>query len=82
MLTASLKELEIKYIKYYDSYNTGYNSTKGGDTSRKECKSINVYNENGDLLASFSSVIEASDYYKISKSVIYQCCGRSTMYSL
>lgn len=71
MLTASLKELEIKYIKYYDSYNTGYNSTKGGDTSRKECKSINVYNENGDLLTSFSSAIEASDYYKISKSVIY-----------
>ena len=82
MLTASLKELEIKYIKYYDSYNTGYNSTKGGDTSRKECKSINVYNENGDLLTSFSSAIEASDYYKISKSVIYQCCGRFTMYSL
>lgn len=40
MLTASLKELEIKYIKYYDSYNTGYNSTKGDDTSRKECKCL------------------------------------------
>lgn len=45
-------------------------------------KNVNVYNENGDLLTSFSSAIEASDYYKISKSVIYQCCGRFTMYSL
>lgn len=77
-----LKELEIKYIKYYNSYNKGYNSTKGGDTSRKECKGIDVYNEEGILLTSFSNAKEASDYYGISKSTIYQCCGRFTTYSL
>ena len=77
-----LKELEIKYIKHYNSYNKGYNSTKGGDTSRKECKGIDVYNEEGILLTSFSNAKEASDYYGISKSTIYQCCGRFTTYSL
>jgi hypothetical protein len=31
-LTKLLNELEIKYIKQYDSFNNGYNLTLGGDS--------------------------------------------------
>lgn len=79
-LTQKLKDLEIKYINYYDSYKNGYNMTKGGDTSRKECKSINVYNDKGKIINTFDNVSEASAYYNISKSAIWQCCGKFSYY--
>lgn len=75
-----LNELEIKYIKQFDSYHSGYNSTKGGDNSRKECKPITSYNESGEKLKEFESVVEASEYYNISKDKIWTNCGRFSQY--
>ena len=81
-LIATLKKLEIKYIKKYNSYKEGYNSTLGGDYSGVQCKEVNVYDDNGNLLNSFETVAEASEYYKISKGTIWSQCGGFSLYTM
>lgn len=66
---------EIYYIDLFDSYNNGYNMTRGGDASRKKTKSINVYDKNGHLLDTFSNITDVVHKYKISKSSIWENCG-------
>lgn len=75
-----LNSLEIKYISMFDSYKNGYNSTLGGDSSRKEYKIIVSYSEIGEKLHEFETVHDASKYYNISKRKIWENCNRDTYY--
>lgn len=76
-----LKNLEIKYVKLYDSYNSGYNSTPGGDNSRTVIKSVDIYTEDGILLGTFDSRTDAAEYLEISKSAIIKCCSGKQKFS-
>ena len=72
-----LNKLEKLYIKKFDTYNNGYNSTIGGD-SIGECnmKSIDLYSIDGAYIESFDSMIEASKKYNIhSTDIHYNCKG-------
>lgn len=81
-LRKELDKLEIHYIKLYDSYHNGYNSTEGGDTSKIEQKRVVSYTEYGDILRNFDNVNEASAYYNIKKEIIWTICGRFQYYTL
>lgn len=76
-----LKNLETKYIKLYNSYTSGYNSTPGGDNSRTVIKPVDVYTEDGILLNTFDSRVDAADYYGVSKSSIMKCCSGKQKFS-
>lgn len=80
-LIRHLKQLEIEYIKKYDSKRNGYNSTNGGDYSRIECKKIKVYSDSGELLNIYNDVTEASIQLNISKNIIWLVCGRFSSYT-
>ena len=49
----TLEEMEIKYIKYYNTYKHGYNATLGGDGARylhlNECEIVELY-KNGETI--------------------------------
>lgn len=72
-----LNNLEIKYIKQYDSFKNGYNSTKGGNSFSREFKEVIAYNELGNKIKTFESVNDASEYYKTEIYKIRSCCERS-----
>lgn len=79
-LQSDLNTLEIKYIKQFNSFNSGYNSTKGGDSTTKDYREIDVYDEVGNKIKEFESVCDASEYYKISKERIWTNCSRFSNY--
>lgn len=79
-LEKMLNKLEGYYIQYYDSFKNGYNSTLGGETSPIIPKQLSAYLDNGDLLNTFNSAREASEFYNISKNSIYLCCGKICKY--
>lgn len=76
-----LRKLEIKYIELYSSYSSGYNSTPGGDNSRTVIKSVDVYTEDGVLLNTFNSRVDAAEYLGISKSSVMKCCSGKQKFS-
>lgn len=80
-LQCKLDDLEVKYIQEYDSYNNGYNSTLGGEHSAITPKKLSSYTDSGELLLKFNNVEEASCFYNISKSVIWNNCGRFSLYT-
>lgn len=53
----NLNDREIYWISYYNTYNNGYNSTKGGQIGNKEFKNLDVF-----------SII---DLYNMGKSLRY-----------
>lgn len=66
--SSELKEKEKYWIKYYNSYNDGYNATLGGDG---QCKYdydeiVNFYLQNGN------SLIKTCSHFKIYDQVVYQ----------
>lgn len=81
-LEDQLNQLEKFYIKQYDSYVNGYNSTPGGEQSFRVANEINVYNEGGLLLGTYSSVQEVSQIYGISTSVIHSICNRNSLFTI
>lgn len=73
-LIEQLKALEIHYVNKYDSYHNGYNSTKGGDEMTTNSKPVDVYSEDGELIASFDSRLDVSLYYGISQDCVCAVC--------
>lgn len=59
-LKSKLNPLEIKYIQEYDSYNSGYNNTLGGDHVGHKARSILEYDLQGNLLHKYNSYREIS----------------------
>lgn len=62
-----LNTREIYWIKYFDSYNNGYNATLGGDGSMKT-----DYDLIAELYSQGKSGIEISKELKISKATVYR----------
>lgn len=77
-LRESLDELESFYIKKYDTYNNGYNSTYGGsgvicDTNNKK---VLVFNELGEFIEECESRVVAASKYSVLPTSVSDCCNR------
>lgn len=70
-----LKQLEVKYISLFDSYNSGYNSTIGGDDSSLTKREVNVFLKDGTKINQFESIQDAADYYNVSRNSVGKCCN-------
>lgn len=85
-LVNKLNELEIYYIKYYNSIvPNGYNITKGGyNSSIRLQKSVTSYFYNGEIDKVFESASEASRFYskneKSDATHIIRCCNGESNY--
>lgn len=75
-----LNEREIYWIKQYDSYNNGYNSTTGGQLKLKNNKTKKViqYDLEGNFKAIFNSSEEAAKEVNVDVSYIRQACNPNT----
>lgn len=62
-LKTKLNELEIYYIKKYDTYNNGYNSTKGGN------ESYNPSQETKSLISSKMAEYHSLNHHHVKKEV-------------
>ena len=61
-----LDEREIYWISYYDTLNTGYNLTKGGQNPVELCKKkVSMYDLDGNYIRSFDSITEAVESIKV-----------------
>lgn len=68
---------EIYWIKYYDTYNLGYNLTKGGNNGEHmgvEVLQIDINNYN--IINSFLSIADAARETSTDASQISRCCYR------
>ena len=67
-----LNEREVYWIEYYDTYNNGYNETKGGDNISNRVKTpIKAYDINGNYIKTYESLHEAARENNCSVSQIY-----------
>lgn len=78
-LAIILDSMERHYIKKYDSYKNGYNSTPGGKSfkERKTHSKINKiaqFSSNGELIATWPSAKEIERSLNISSIKITQSC--------
>lgn len=75
-LKEKLNELEIYYIKSYKSANSlyGYNISIGGQNNNSCCKKISQYDSNGNLIRTWDSITDVSEYYGVTVSSISACC--------
>lgn len=71
---AEVFEKETKYIALFNSYDNGYNLTRGGDKGGSEqvCKPVYVYDLNGQYVCSFYSKAEAER--SLNCHSIKECC--------
>lgn len=76
-----LIDLDIKekhWIGYYNSFNDGYNETSGGRNARllydTKSKQICQYTIDGELLAIYKSISQASNISKVKEGNIRKCC--------
>ena len=68
---AELDEKEIYYISLYDSYNKGYNSTKGGKSGTKELKlDIEQQNDCIELYKLGFSLRDIAKEYNVDKATV------------
>lgn len=69
-----LGEREIYWIDFFDTYNNGYNATRGGDGvwTRK----IEQYTLSGELINTYNTITEAKNYTGISESVLRGVCQK------
>lgn len=81
ILEEQLNKWETFYIKYYDTVNTGYNLSNGGDhykmseetkhrlskSKQASKKPVNQYDDEGNLIASYESLKEATIKFTSSK---------------
>lgn len=77
-LSKLLDQREIYWIKYYDSFNNGYNLTPGGQggIGFVQCKAVKVFKENGEFIDIYDSIKEAAKAFNIDNSGITKCCKR------
>lgn len=75
-----LNESEIKYIKQYNSFYNGYNSTLGGSKGgglrgKLNSQSIKIkqYTEDGEFLKEWDSIADAARYYNTFDTCIIDC---------
>lgn len=81
-LIKSLDVLEITYIEECDSYNNGYNSTRGGHapllgkTGKENSKSIKIlqYTTDGEFVREWDSIADACREYNCQDTCIIHCC--------
>lgn len=80
-LLESLNQLEQYYIQKYDSYNNGYNSTKGGKgvISHTIQRKVIVFNELGEYIDTCNSRVNASKKYDVMATSISDCCTRTIL---
>jgi len=71
-----LAEKEKKYILQYNSKEQGYNSDAGGGFK----KVVYQFNEDGNLIASFSSLKEIETMFNYDKRRISNACTTATFY--
>lgn len=76
VLKELLNILEIEYVSKYDSFTNGYNSTKGGDGCSRVCRSVDVYNESGNLIETYESASVASNALEVTVPTIRTICNR------
>lgn len=77
-----LNEREKYWITFYDSYNNGYNMTKGGqdNVTSYVAKKVIQYSLQGDFIKIYSSVAEASQKLNIPAPNLYLACNSNTTY--
>ena len=75
-LIDELKSLEISYVKKFDTFDNGYNSTPGGDLTFKGYpKTIDMYNEDGELLDT-GTIGSLAAKYDLDASAVCKVCNR------
>lgn len=69
---AKLSEREIYWIEQYDSYNQGYNMTKGGESNRGETNGRSLLTEEmvEDIRMAYNNHIRFKDVYEKYKDII------------
>lgn len=84
ILSQKLNELEIYYIKKYNTLVPGgYNLTKGGTEGAELYKrKIDEYDLNGNFIQTHNSIIEASEYAGSNyNTAIFKCCAGKCTYA-
>lgn len=78
-LPEELDEKEIYYIQLYDSYNNGYNATKGGKSGANHpSKSVQQFDLDGNFIKEFPSMSLAAEEVGISPNILTKCCQGKT----
>lgn len=76
----NLNEREKYWIKYYDSFNNGYNMTPGGQTyGNNKVSAVYQYSLEGKFLQKYDSVREAAEKYNIPVHNIYSALSRNNI---
>lgn len=80
-LSNCLDILEIKYIKVYDSFLNGYNSTTGGSaTYTAQCRKVTIYDIDGNIIKRCNSCNEVANYLGIKESMVRDIVVRRQEY--
>lgn len=69
-----LNDREIYWIEYFDSYNNGYNSTRGGDCGTFEEYPVYQYDLNGKFIATYKSSNDAERHTGCQHQSILKAC--------
>lgn len=87
-----LNSREIYWIEYYDSFNNGYNQTKGGDgclgkiytdeEREKLGNPILQIDYNGNVVKRWPTIVCAAEVLNINKRQIWNCANRHIGYSV
>lgn len=67
-----LDEREKYWIEYYQSYDKGYNATRGGDSTEHFGKPVELYDFKGNFVTTYPSVTIAAEQLGVSRVTIYQ----------
>lgn len=73
-LINTLNQLEVYYISKYNSYENGYNNTRGGNSPRRKPRAVLEYDLDGTLLNRYNSYMEVPGICK-GNSNIYRACN-------
>lgn len=75
-----LDEREQYWIKYYDTYNAGYNRTVGGQNGQvqKHNREVSQFNLSGEYITTFPCAADAAEVIGVSPSSIRHNCNGDT----
>lgn len=87
----NLEECELKWIRYFDSVNCGYNAVENtqrnfhnqsliNNNIKRTSKSVIALNLEGEFVKEFSSISEAARYYNTQSTNISKCCKGGIRY--
>lgn len=80
-LIKKLDDREKYYVKLFDTFNNGYNLTKGGrDGKENQMRAVKQYDINGKYIATYESVDALKEQFD-KVSVIYSCCTGASKYA-